>query len=184
MRAPILCGTIGAVTSQSSQPSDPDVGPAYAGAADAGIRSSVPPGDPMRGDALAVVRAEYAKIYDLFGDLVALLDNGRLGEVQQRWFGVIRETLEFQAACQQVVVPEVADAVTGLDDDAKPAALVDWLRAYDELNPDLQPDEARTTALTTVEALEAQERALVPAVEALPADVRNRLGEDLRQVMG
>jgi hypothetical protein len=176
------------VTSQSSdqapEPADPDVGPPYGGTADAGVRSSVPAGDPMTGDVAAVMRAELTKIYDLFGDIVALLDNGRFGEVQQRWFGVIRETLEFEAACQQVVVPEVPDAVAALDDDTKPSGLVDWLRAYDELNPDLQPDEARTTALTTVEALEAQERALVPAVDALAADVRNRLGEDLRQVMG
>jgi hypothetical protein len=172
------------VTSSSSEPTDPDVGPPYGGTADAGVRSSVPADDPMTGDLAAVLRAEFAKIYDLFGDLVALLDNGRFGEVQQRWFGVIRETLEFEAACQQVVVPEVPDAVAGLDDDTKPSALVDWLQAYDELNPDLQPDEARTTALTTVEALELQEQALLPAVDALDADVRNRLGEDLRQVMG
>jgi hypothetical protein len=138
----------------------------------------------MAGDVAAVLGAEFTKLYNLFGDLVALLDNGEFAEVERRWFGVIRETLEFQAACQQVVVPEVPDAVAGLADDAKPSALADWLRAYDELNPDLQPDEARTTALTTVEALEAQERALVPAVEALDAGVRDRLGEDIRQVMG
>jgi hypothetical protein len=138
----------------------------------------------MTGDLASVLRAEFTKIYDLFGDLVALLDGGRFGEVQQRWFGVVRETLEFEAGLQQVVVPEVPDAVGGLDDDTRPAALVDWLRSYDELNPDLQPDEARTTALTTVEALEAQEQALLPAVDALAADVRDRLGEDLRQVMG
>jgi hypothetical protein len=172
------------VTSSSQEPTDPDVGPPYAGSADEGVRSSVPADDPMLGDAASVLRAEYSKVYDLFGDLVALLDNGRLDEVQQRWFGVIREILEFEAACQQVVVPEVPDAVAGLDDDAKPSGLVDWLRSYDELNPDLQPDEARTTAVTTVEALQAQERALLPAVGALSDDVRSRMGEDLRQVMG
>lgn len=173
-----------AVTSSPQDPNDSDVGPPYGGSADEGVRSSVPADDPMLGDAASVLRAEYGKIYDLFGDLVALLDNGRFGDVQQRWFGVIRGTLEFEAACQQVVVPEVREAVAGLDDDEKPSGLVDWLRSYDELNPDLQPDEARTTALTTVEALEAQERALLPAVEALGDDVRNQLGEDLRQVMG
>jgi hypothetical protein len=184
MHAGSVCGTIGPVTSQSSEPTDPDVGPAYGGTADAGVRSSVPHGDPMTGDLTAVLHAEFTKIYDLFGDLVALLDSGKIEEVERRWFGVIRETLEFEAACQQVVVPEVPDAVAGLPDDTKPSALVDWLQAYDELNPELQPDEARTTALTTVEALELQERALLPAVEALPEDARNQLGEDLRQVMG
>jgi hypothetical protein len=137
----------------------------------------------MTGDVASVLRAEFTKIYNLFGDLVALLDGGRVGEVEQRWFGVIRETLEFEAGLKRVVVPEVPDAVGGLDDDTRPEALGDWLRSYDELNPDLQPDEARTSALTTVEALQAQERALLPAVEALGGDVRSRLGEDLRQVM-
>ena len=160
------------------------MGPPYGGTADAGVRSSVPAGDPMTGDLASVLRAEFTKLYGLFGDLVALLDSGRLGEVEQRWFGVVRETLEFEAGLQRVVAPEVPDAVGGLDDDTRPAALGDWLRSYDELNPDLQPDEARTTALTTVEALEAQEQALLPAVDALAADVRDRLGEDLRQVMG
>lgn len=172
------------VTSESPEPTDPDVGPAYGGTADEGIRSSVPEGDPMTGDAAAFLRAEFTKLYDLYGDLVALLDNGRLDEAGRRWFGVIRETLEFEAACHRVIVPEVPDAVAGLPDDTQPSALTDWLQAYDELNPDLQPDEARITALTTVEALEALDHALVPAVQALAGDVRDRLGEDLRQVMG
>jgi hypothetical protein len=171
------------VTSSSSQPPDPDV-PAYGGTADAGVRSSVPPGDPMAGDAAGLLRAEYGKLYDLYGDIVALLDAARFDEIRQRWFGVIRETLEFEAAVQRVVLPEVPDAAASLPDETEPAALLDWLRAYDELNPDLEPDEVRTTATTTVEALEAQDRALVPAVDALAPDLRDRLGEDLRQVMG
>lgn len=178
------------MTSQPSQPSsdapdvDPAVGPAYGGTADAGVRSSVPAGDPMAGDAAALLQAEFGKLYDLYGDLLALLDAAAFGEVTQRWFGVVRETLEFEAALQRVVVPEVPDAAAALPDGTEPAALQDWLGAYDELNPDLQPDEVRTTATTTVEALEAQARVLVPAVEALADDVRDRLGEDVRQVMG
>jgi hypothetical protein len=172
------------VTSQSSGPTDPDVGPAYGGTADEGVRSSVPAGDPMAGDAAAVLRAEFGKLYDLYGDIVALLDAAEFEEIRQRWFGVVRETLEFEAAVQRVVLPEVREAASSLPDGTEPAALLDWLRSYDELNPDLEPDEVRTTATTTVEALEAQERALVPAVEALEADLRNRLGEDVRQVMG
>jgi hypothetical protein len=168
----------------SSQPPDPDVGPAYGGTADEGIRSSVPAGDPMTGDAPSVMRAELGKLYDLYGDIVALLDAAKFDEIRQRWFGVVRETLEFEAAVQRVVVPEVVDAASALPDGTEPAALLDWLRSYDELNPDLEPDEVRTTAMTTVEALEAQERTLVPAVEALEVDLRDRLGEDLRQVMG
>jgi hypothetical protein len=171
------------VTSSSSQPPDPDV-PAYAGSADAGVRSSVPPGDPMAGDAAGLLRAEYGKLYDLYGDIVALLDAARFDEIRRRWFGVVRETLEFEAAVQRVVLPEVPDAASSLPDGTEPAALLDWLRAYDELNPDLEPDEVRTTATTTVEALEAQDRALVPAVDALAPDLRDRLGEDIRQVMG
>jgi hypothetical protein len=178
------CGSIGGVTSQSSEPTDPDVGPAYAGSADAGVRSSVPAGDPMVGDAGDVLRAEFSKLYDLYGDMLALLDAARFDDVQKRWFGVIRETLEFEASVQRVVVAEVPDAASSLPDGTEPAALLDWLQAYDELNPDLEPDEVRTTTLTTVEALEAQDRAFVPAVEALAGDLRVRLGEDLRQVMG
>lgn len=184
MRRTGRCGTIVRVTSQSSEPPDPDVGPAYAGSADAGVRSSVPARDPMTGDAAAVMRAEFDKLYALYGVIVALLDAARLGEIQQRWFGIIRETLEFEAAVQRVVLPEVPNAASSLPEDTEPAALLDWLRSYDELNPDLEPDEVRTTAMTTVEALEAQDRALVPAVEALAGDLRARLGEDLRQVMG
>jgi hypothetical protein len=138
----------------------------------------------MAGDAAGLLRAEYGKLYDLYGDIVALLDAARFDEIRRRWFGVVRETLEFEAAVQRVVLPEVPDAASSLPDGTEPAALLDWLRAYDELNPDLEPDEVRTTATTTVEALEAQDRAFVPAVEALPGDVRVRLGEDLRQVMG
>ncbi|HYJ76727.1 MAG TPA: hypothetical protein VEV65_14060 [Kineosporiaceae bacterium] len=171
------------MTSSSSQPPDPDV-PAYAGSADVGVRSSVPAGDPMAGDAAGLLRAEYGKLYDLYGDIVALLDAARFDEIRQRWFGVVRETLEFEAAVQRVVLPEVPDAASSLPDGTEPAALLDWLRAYDELNPDLEPDEVRTTATTTVEALEAQDRVLVPAVDALAPDLRDRLGEDLRQVMG
>ena len=172
------------MTSQSSEPIDPDVGPAYAGSADQGVRSSVPAGDPMAGDVAALMRAEFGKLYDLYGDIVALLDAARFEEIRQRWFGVVRETLEFEAAVQRVVAPEVPDAVSALPDGTEPAALLDWLRAYDELNPDLEPDEVRTTSLTTVEALEAQDHALLPAVAALAPDLRDRLGEDLRQVMG
>jgi hypothetical protein len=168
----------------TSEPSDPDVGPAYGGTADAGVRSSVPADDPMAGDALALMRAEFGKLYDLYGDIVALLDAAKFDEIRQRWFGVVRETLEFEAAVQRVIVPEVADAASSLPDGTEPATLLDWLRSYDELNPDLEPDEVRTTATTTVEALEAQERGLVPAVETLDLDLRDRLGEDLRQVMG
>jgi hypothetical protein len=138
----------------------------------------------MAGDAADVVQAELGKLYDLFGDLVALLDNGELDQVAQRLFGVVRETLEFEAALDRVVVPEVTDAAGQLPDDARPAALVQRLQAYDELNSDHSPDAVRGLAVETVEELRAQEEVLLPAVQALAVDVRDRLGEDLRQVMG
>ena len=162
----------------------PDVGPDFGGTADAGVVSSVPEHDPMAGDAAGVLRAELHKLYDLYGDLVALLDAGELDEVGQRFFGVVRETLEFQAALGRVVVPEVPDAAGQLPDAARPGALVERLQAYDELNSDRSPDVLRGLAVETVEALRAQEQSLLPAVEALDADVRDRLGEDVRQVMG
>ena len=162
----------------------PDVGPDFGGTADAGVVSSVPEHSPMAGDVAGLLRAELGKLYDLFGELVALLDAGALDEVGQRFYGVVRETLEFQAALGRVVVPEVPDAAGALPDDAAPAALVERLQAYDELNSDRSPDVLRGVAVETVEALRAQEQALLPGVEALDADVRDRLGEDLRQVMG
>jgi hypothetical protein len=162
----------------------PDVGPDFGGTADAGVVSSVPEHDAMAGDIAGVLRAELGKLYGLYGDLVALLDAGQLDEVGQRFYGVVRETLEFQAALGRVVVPEVPDAAGELPDGAGPGALVERLQAYDELNSDRSPDVLRGVALETVEALRAQERALLPAVEALDADVRDRLGEDVRQVMG
>jgi hypothetical protein len=160
------------------------VAPAFGGTADEGIVASVPEHDPMAGDAAGVVRAELGKLYDLYGDLVALLDAGELDQVGQRLFGVVRETLEFEAALDRVVVPEVEDAARKLPDDAKPRALVERLQAYDELNSDRSPDAVRELAVGTVEELRAQEQVLLPAVQALAADVRDRLGEDLRQVMG
>src|ERR671932_453138 len=92
--------------------------------------------------------------------------------------------LEFEAALDRVVVPEVPDAAGRLPDGARPAALVERLQAYDELNSDRSPDVLRGLAVETVEELRAQEQILLPAVQALDADVRDRLGEDLRQVMG
>src|SRR3954453_15799231 len=121
----------------------PDVGPDFGGTADAGVISSVPEHDPMAGDIAGVLRAELGKLYDLFGDLVALLDAGGLDEVGQRFYGVVRETLEFQAALGRVVVPEVPDAAGELPDAAGPGALVERLQAYDELNSDRSPDVPR-----------------------------------------
>ena len=166
---------------------DPEAGgvaPEFGGTADTGVVDSVPEHDPMAGDAASVVRAELGKLYGLYGDMVALLDTGDLDQVDQRFFGVVRETLEFEAALGRVVVPEVDDAAGRLPDAAAPGALVERLQAYDELNSDRSPDVLRGLAVGTVEQLRAQEQVLLPAVRALPADARDRLGEDLRQVMG
>ena len=166
---------------------DPQAGgvaPEFGGSPDVGVVSSVPEHDPMAGDAGRLLQAELRKLYDLFGELVALLDSGELDQVGQRFFGVVRECLEFEAALQRVVAPEVADAAGQLPDDARPAALVERLQAYDELNSDRSPDVLRGLAVGTVEQLRTQEQVLLPAVQALPADARDRLGEDLRQVMG
>src|ERR671932_1634128 len=104
---------------------DPEAGgvaPEFGGSADEGIVASVPEHDPMAGDAAGVLHAELGKLYDLFGDLVALLDNGELDQVGQRFYGVVRETLEFQAALERVVIPEVADAAGGVPGGARPSA--------------------------------------------------------------
>jgi hypothetical protein len=165
---------------------DPQPGgvPEFAGSADTGIVDSVGEHSPMAGDAASFVRAELGKLYGLYGDVVALLDAGELDELGQRWFGVVRETLEFEAALDRVLLPELPGAADELTGRARPAALVEQLQAYDEMNSDRSPDVLRGVAVETVEALRAQEQALLPAVERLAVDVRDRLGEDLRQVMG
>src|SRR4051812_48600800 len=93
---------------------DPDgdagVAPEYARGADEGGVAGVPEHDPMAGGAGGVLGAELGKLFALYGDVVALLDAGHLREVGQRWFGVVRETLEFEAALERVVVPEVPEA--------------------------------------------------------------------------
>ena len=69
---------------------DPEAGgvaPEFGGSADAGVVSSVPEHDPMAGDAGGLLQAELRKLYDLFGELVALLDAGELDQVGQRFFG-------------------------------------------------------------------------------------------------
>src|ERR671938_1223332 len=112
---------------------DPEAGgvaPEFGGSADEGIVASVPEHDPMAGDAAGVLHAELGKLYDLFGDLVALLDSGELDQVGQRFYGVVRETLEFEAALERVVVPEVADAAARVPDGAPPAALAERLQAH------------------------------------------------------
>ena len=165
-------------------PESAGVGPEFGGSADGGVVASVPEHDPMAGDAAGVLGTELRKLYGLFGDLVALLDAGELDQVGRRFYGVVRETLELQAALERVVVPEVTDAAGRLPDDARPGALVERLQAYDELNSERSPEVLRGVAVGTVESLRAQERALLPALQALAVDVRDRLGEDLRQVMG
>ena len=118
---------------------DPDgdagVAPEYAGSADEGVVSSVPEHDPMAGDAEGVVRAELAKLFDLYGDIVALLDNGELDEVGQRWFGRHPRDAGVPGGADRVVVPEVPDAAGRCR--SRPAAvMVERLPAFDELNAD------------------------------------------------
>jgi hypothetical protein len=165
---------------------DPDgaagVTPEFAGSADTGVVDSVGEHHPRAGDAADVLRAELDKLLALHDEVVGMLVAGALEEFAQRWYGVVRETLEFEAALARVVVPELGGA--DLPDGADPQALVERLRAYDELNTGRSADELRGAADENLEALRAQQRSLLPAVERLEADVRERLGEDLRQVMG
>ena len=138
----------------------------------------------MAGDAASLVRAELGKLYDLYGDLVALLDAGELDQVGERWFGVVRETLEFEAALGRVVASRGRPQAATHCRTRPTAAIVERLLGATTMNADRSPDVVRGVATETVEALQAQERQLLPAVEALADDVRYRLGEDLRQVMG
>ena len=162
----------------ASTPDVPDL-PAYAGEADRGLRDSLPAGDQMLGDAADVVDAECAKLENLLGVTVGLLDDGDLTAVQQRWYGIVRELLEFEAALTRVVTPALPNTGTGEPEDL----LVD-LRRYDGMTADIEPGDVRHVCVRAAQVVQRQHAELVPALRQLDDRTRQDLGEDLREVMG
>ncbi|HZB48081.1 MAG TPA: hemerythrin domain-containing protein [Mycobacteriales bacterium] len=165
----------------------PDVGPDYAGAADAGVVSSVGEHDAAAGDIVEVVLAEHRKIERVFAELTLLVEADDVDGLRLRWGGVVREILEHEAAERRVVLAAVEQG-----DGAGPARdvrrqqqeLMDRLGRYDALNPDVSAEDVRTAMDATRAYLRTVDQVVVPLLERLPAEERMRLGEDLRQVKG
>lgn len=165
----------------------PSAGPEYAGAADAGVVSSVGEHDAAAGDIVDVLHSEHRKIERVFGELAQLVDAGDVAGLRLRWGGVVREVLEHEAAERRVVLPAIEQA-----DGAGPAAdvrrrqeeLLERLGRHDALNPEASAEDVRTTMDATLAYLRTVDEIVVPLLERLPAQERMRLGEDLRQVKG
>ena len=62
--------------------------------------------------------------------------------------------------------------------------LIERLLPHDAMDEPVVPDRVRATCAVALRELRGQEEVLLPALGALDADERERLGEDLRQVMG
>src|SRR4051794_18207179 len=72
--------------------------PDYAGSRDEGLRESLPPGAPALGDIVDLVTAEHRKLERLLSEMTELARTGADEELGQRWYGVVRELLEFSTA--------------------------------------------------------------------------------------
>jgi hypothetical protein len=169
---------------------DPEVGPAYAGAADHGVVSSVGPDDPAAGEVVEAVDSEHRKIDRVLAEMLLLADAGDTGALRLRWGGVVREILEHEAAERRVVLPAAegvadGDATTALADLRRDQeALLERLARHDELNTDVSPDEVRSAVRDIRGYLGRVDELVRPLLERLPEEQRAQLGEDLRQVKG
>lgn len=179
--------------------------PPYAGSADSGVADSVPPQDPARGDVVAVVRSSHETLQRLLDDVDGLLRGAGpgpdpdapdplahdaasspavVGGWRGRWPGVVRSLLEQLDAEGRVAWPAVDDGA-----EAGPAArarsLSADLREVDGLDlRDVDADRVAALVSRSRDELHALDETLLPRLEALPADQRAALGEDLRQVLG
>ncbi len=157
----------------------------YAGHADHGLESSLPATAPQLGDIVEIVTAEHDKLERLLSLMVSLAEEGDHGDLARRWFGVVRETLEFEAAQERVVWAAVGDdGELGVQHERQ-RQLVELLSTQDALlDQELDVDEVTRIAQSAREHLATGLEVLLPVLERLPADERRELGEDLRQVMG
>lgn len=165
--------------------SDATAGPEYGGTADPGLRSSVPQDDAVLGDVVAFVESEHAKLESLLSTMVALAQRGPHQDLEQRWFGVVRELLEFETAEERVVWPEVGDDGPLGEEHERQRRLLERLQGEDELlDRSVDPQSVIDVSKQAVEHLQGERAVLLPALRALPEDQRRRLGEDMRQTMG
>ncbi len=159
--------------------------PEYAGRADHGMESSLPQGAPALGDIVEAVTAEHDKLDGLLDEVVALASGEQHGDLRLRWFGVVRELLEFEAAQERVVWPVVGDDGELGAEHERHRRLIERLVTQDELlDREVDPQEVVEIAQSARRHLASGLEALVPLLQRLPADERRELGKDLRQVMG
>lgn len=148
--------------------------PPYAGSAD-------PAAAAAAGDIVELMRDEHRKLDGLYGEVVGGLEQGDLEGVRRRLGGIVRETLEHEAAVRRVVDPAVEVPAEHRE---HREALMARLLDYDALNPDVDPGAVRQLAALVQEHLGREAETVVPRLGELPVEQRQRLGEDLRQVMG
>ena len=99
------------MTSQSSRSRPTRTSaPAYGGSADEGVRSSVPATTRWPATPPSLIRAEFGKLYDLYGDLVALLDAAAIRPGPAALLRRRPGDPGVPGGVQRVVVPEVPDA--------------------------------------------------------------------------
>lgn len=174
--------------SQSSLPDDLPRDPApvlpdYAGSADRGVVESVGEHDAAAGDVVDALSAEHRKLEGVFTEVQGLLDAHDEQGLRLRWGGIVREVLEHLVAEQRVVLPAVEGEPVAQVQEAT-EQLVQRLRGQDELTSQASPDEVRQAVQAIRQHVRSLDEQVLPLLQALPADARMRLGEDLRQVAG
>jgi hypothetical protein len=178
--------------------------PPYGGSADHGIAGSVPPQDPAAGDVVDVVRSSHETLQRLLDEVDGLLHRSGggpdpdapdplahdaassaavVGGWRGRWPGVVRALLEQLDAEGRVAWPAVESGAAQTLDRSR--SLSADLREVDGIDlRDVDPGQVATLVTRSRDELRALDEALLPRLEALPADRRAALGEDLRQVLG
>ncbi|MDP9397617.1 MAG: hemerythrin domain-containing protein [Actinomycetota bacterium] len=161
--------------------------PAYGGTPDRGVASSADPASGATGDVVEVLTAERSKLERLFAEMLDLLDRSEVDTARLRWGGIVRESLEYEAAKRRVVYPEVQRRPGGEDvakEQQRQDELMRRLQDFDALNPDIDADAVRSIIDLARRHQAGEAEVLLPRLAELPVDERATLGEDLRQVMG
>lgn len=176
------------MTASNPGPDGPTLDAEYAGSADSGVVGSVGKRAPAAGDVVQVLRAEHTKLQHVLDEMAGLARSDDREALRLRWGGVARELVEHEAAQSRVVLPAAENAV-GADAVADvrrgQQQLLDRLQAHDAFTADdVGPQEVASVIDLASEQLRLVDRVLVPVLQQLPADERQRLGEDMRQVMG
>lgn len=176
------------MTASSPGPGGPPFDEQYAGSADSGVVGSVGESAPAAGDVVQVLRAEHTKLQHVLDEMARLARGEDREALRLRWGGVARELVEHETAQSRVVLPAAENAV-GADAVADvrrgQQQLLDRLQEHDAFTADdVGPQEISSVIDLASEQLRLVDAVLLPVLQQLPRDERERLGEDMRQVMG